>query len=138
MSRFDAIHERAFEKHLLECARDIVVGAKVYRANYSHIEEGVVKRVGRCCLRGDGDLEERDDGDHAYYLAQFGRYTCEAQTYQWKWFVSEDKAKVRLVEQLRRSLEDAQGRIRELEALIVTNSPSPNEVGESPSPAVAG
>ena len=43
MSRFDAEHERQWAEAAACDARDLVVGATVYRVMYGRIQEGVVR-----------------------------------------------------------------------------------------------
>lgn len=127
-------HEERFLRHLEECKRDIVVGAKVYRAAWDRIEEGVVRRVSKCRFRstwGGGDFVEDETGDHDFYVAQFGGDASGhggewvEQTYQWRWFIDVEKAKKELVRQLRSRIEVKRHDIERLEAIIATMEPAP-------------
>lgn len=118
-------YEKWHQQHEVECARDLVVGAVVYRAMYDRIEEGVVRRVSRCNIRSNGNAIECENGEHGtspYYVAQFGRDWVD-QTYQWRWFFDRKKAQAELVRELRRNIEHERSKIAKWEALIVENSP---------------
>lgn len=118
-------HAKWFAQHEIECARDLVVGAKVYRANYDRIEEGVVIRVSRCHISefGNGSPEERDNGEHPYYVAEFpggGWHSYEGQVYQWKFFTNLTDARKNLISQLRHRIEDHHRDVKKLEKLIAS------------------
>lgn len=112
--------EEQFKKHLEDCARDLVVGATVYRAGYDCVEEGVVRRVSKCKFTSfpySGGPYECDDGDTPYYVAQF-RHDWVGQTYQWQWFFDRAEAVKKLVEKLRERVEKNKAEVRRWEALI--------------------
>lgn len=108
-----------FAKHLEECARDLVVGATVYRAAWDGIEEGVVRRVSKCYFGfgGSGPYEDEEKGTSPLYVAQF-RSDWVEQTYQWRWFFDPAKAREELVRELRLRIENNRRAIARWEALI--------------------
>lgn len=115
--------ERAYEawlkQHMAECARDLVVGATVYRAGYNEIETGVVRRVARCAYPPwANDAVECDDGEYPYYVAQF-RHDWVGQTQQLKWFFDKDKARVALIKDVRSRIDELKRDISRWEALCV-------------------
>jgi hypothetical protein len=113
--------ERYFAQLRIENARDFVIGATVYRANFDRIEEGVVRKVGRC---DDPNYGEKADGKYPYYLAEFkrGRGAAsgdwESQTFSWKWFATRDAARKKLRESIEGRIEDKRHDIRTLEQLL--------------------
>lgn len=117
MSRFDAEHERQWAEAAACDARDLVVGATVYRVMYGRIQEGVVRKVARCDNPDRGDAP---DGKNPYYAAEFIKAPgChgdwEAQTYSWKFFADRDRAVKRLLGQMETEIEDKR---RELDKLV--------------------
>ena len=115
--------DRQFALDAIEDAKHFVVGAKVYRAAWERIEEGVLRKVERCHIRANGNLVEDVRGDHARYVAQFGGsspYNGDwvEQTYAWKFFWSEAGARKALVSQLHRRINEKLVDIRRWEALI--------------------
>lgn len=128
MSIHDAEYARQFEQHLADCARDLVLGAKVYRARYGRIEEGVVDHVGRCRIDSGGNVRPDDAGAHAYYGAKgVGPWPQEwdGQTYQWRWFFRLADARKELVREAKRRIEDMRVDIAKQEALIAANTDPP-------------
>ena len=116
-------HEVWFKQHLIDCAANFTVGAKVWRPHYNEIQEGTVTKVARCKLV-DGRPYEDKDGDRPYYVAKFGKYPTnefagdyEDQTYAWKFFWKEEHARYELIEQIHRQVEDKQRDIEKLKKL---------------------
>lgn len=96
--------EREFAAQQERDARNFVKGAKVYRANYDHIQEGVVVEVSRCddpeCRYGG-----KPTGKYPYYAAQF-RSEWVAQTYSWKFHADRRGAVDDLIERLENGAAD--------------------------------
>lgn len=116
-------HGKWMTVHDEECKRDLVVGAKVYRANYRYIEEGTVCRISRVRYTSDGREFEDPAGPYVCYHASFPS-GHEGQTYQWKWFFKIEDAKRELAKQLRRMAEDNRRKAAEYEDLAATYDPS--------------
>ncbi len=108
------------DQQKIDCARDLVVGAKVYRATYSCIEEGTVVKVSKCFINPNGDLREDPKGDFHYYAAKFGTgfdgYVT--QTYQWKFFFNLKDAQKDLIRKLERRISDHRFDVSRLEKQI--------------------
>lgn len=105
----EEVHERLFSAHLEECARDLVVGARVYRAGYDQIEEGQVREIDRVRFAvGDWQHEIEDPaGNYARYHASFMDGTrWESQIFQWRWFFRREDAERRLAIKLRERAKD--------------------------------
>jgi len=117
-------HEEAYEKwravHDEECRRDLVVGARVYRAEWDRIEEGTIERIDR--VRFDYDAREVEDPDGPYprYFACFGPGRWESQTFQWKWFFRIEDAKKDLIKKLRDRAKDRRDEADKWDALAAT------------------
>ena len=135
-------HEKWFLQHLSECARDLVVGAKVYRVNYNRIEEGEVVRVSTCdyhtSFGGSTILIERHDGkgSNPYYVARF-RSTYEEHEWQWRWFFKKTDAQQELIKQARDKLKELQRDMERWEDLIATTKAELNEATEKPGPTAS-
>lgn len=119
--------EEAFDRRLVsdraECERDLVVGAKVWRARSDRIEEGVVRRVEIGRFLSNGDFVASASGHARNYVASFGASgygpgDWESQTYQWRFFLDKRRAHADLVRQLRRRVEEYQREIKKWEALM--------------------
>lgn len=109
-------YEIARQQRDVENVLALRVGTTVYRAAYDTVQEGTVRRVART----DGKntiYSERADGEYMWFVAQFGS-DWEGQTDQYKWFADIARARVRLVEQLRRRIEDLRRDIQRAETLI--------------------
>lgn len=120
-------HTKWFAQHEIECARDLVIGTKVYRVMGNCIEEGVVIRVSRARINqlGNSDAEECENGERPYYVARFrdNDYewrATEGQTYQWKFFANISDARKQLVRKLRDQIEEHYQDVKKLEKLIAT------------------
>lgn len=105
--------------HEKECLRDLVIGARVYRAYWDRIEEGEVCRISRVGYTSDGREYEDKSGPYTCYHANF-RGTYESQTHQWKWFFKIADAERDLVRQLRRRAEDSRRDAAKWEDLAAT------------------
>ena len=119
MSRYDEAHEKWFEAHIEECRRDLVIGARVYRAGYDKIEEGTVRRIER--IRYDYEYHEVEDpnGPYTRYIACFG-FEWESQTTQYKFFYRVEDARKKLAEKLRDRAKDARQEADRWDALAST------------------
>lgn len=101
-------NEEAYEKwrkvHDEECRRDLVIGAKVYRAGYDKVEEGEVKSIARVryveSYFGSPREVEDPEGLYTRYTACFGS-DWEHQTYQWAFFFNIADARKTLAQKLR-------------------------------------
>jgi hypothetical protein len=128
-------HARWFEKHLEECARDLVVWARVYRAGYDKIEEGTVRSIERIRFETSawsGVPREIVDpqGDKIRYWASFSdNHTgWESQTYQWKWFFKLEDAKKDLARKLTERAKDLRAEADRWDALAAAQAPAPATV----------
>lgn len=112
-------HEKWFAQHQIECERDLVVGATVYRPTWDSVEEGVVRRVARCnnSKFGGGSPIEAENGEHPYYVAEFASEWV-GQIYQWKFFATEAGARKQLVHEIHHRIADHRRDIQKWEALI--------------------
>lgn len=115
-------HERWMTIHEEECKRDLIIGAKVYRANWDRIEEGEVVRISRVRYTSDGREYEDKTGPYICYHASF-RYDHESQTYQWKWFYKIEDAKRDLAKKLRRRAEESRRDAVKCEDMAATYDP---------------
>lgn len=117
----DEAHARQFDAHLAECERDLVVGAKVYRAAYDRIEEGEVRRIDRVRYGSTWENHreiEDPNGPYARYHAEFGSGDrWESQIYQWKWFFRREDAAKRLAEKLTEHATDLRAQADRWDAL---------------------
>ena len=120
--------ERWKAQNDIDCAKNFVVGAKVWRENYNEIQEGTVDKVSRCRYSGyHGDLQECADGDQPYYLAQFGghnQFTGDfvSQTFEIRFFSRPEFARYELLHQLRNQIEDKQREIDRLQKLVTSTT----------------
>ncbi len=119
MSRLaDEAHARWFEAHLAECARDLVIGATVYRVGWDRIEEGQVRRIDRVRHGSDQYEVEDPNGPCIRYHATFDTGDrWESQTYQWKWFFRREDAQKRLAEKLTERAKDLRAQADRCDAL---------------------
>jgi hypothetical protein len=119
-------YEAWFKGHLEECARVLVVGARVYRANYNRIEEGEVRKIDR--VRFTANREEEDpNGPVIRYWASFNDHNIwESQTYQWKWFFRREDAQKDLVQRARDRAKDLRAEADRWDALASVNEGGSN------------
>ena len=129
--------EEAYEKwraaHDEECRRDLVIGAKVYRAEYGRIEEGEVIAIDRIRYT-DGIFDngrEVDDpnGPYTRYTACFGPGQWERQTYQWRFFYNINDARKKLAKDLRERAKDARRDADRWDAMAATFEAQALEIG---------
>ena len=121
-------NELAYEKwrttHDEECRRDLVIGARVYRAGYDKIEEGEVKRIDRVryvesYFSCPQEVED-PSGPYTRYTACFGANSWESQTYQWRFFFKIEDARKDLVKKLRERAKDRRVDADRFDALAAT------------------
>lgn len=116
--------ERWKAQNDIDCARNFVVGAKVWREHYSEIQEGIVVKVSRCrYVSYSSDPQECADGDKPYYLAKFGghnQFTGDFvhQTFELNFFSKPEFARYELLEQLEGQIESKQREIVRLQKLM--------------------
>lgn len=108
-------------KDMILAEREVLkVGKKVYRVKYNDIEEGKISliRVGK--VVDDFRLILEGEGDDWLYYADFGR-EYEAQMYQWKWFISEKRARQKLNEKFEDDIEELHKKIEKKQKLKAEN-----------------
>lgn len=114
--------ERWFEQHGKDCDEHFKVGVKVYRVYGHAIEEGVVRKVGRC---DDPDYGDKPNGKYAYYAAEF-RCQWVAQTFAWRFFWCAEHANAELGEEIDKEIAEKQRQIEKLKAQRATLPPPLN------------
>ncbi len=112
ISSKESIGEKQWKLDVITDARDIVPGVKAWRIYGDRVEEGVVTAVRPIVVPKNGpEYIENDAGDRNVYIATFGSESL-AQTYQWKWWISEIRARIHFVTYCMERIEDLESTIK--------------------------
>lgn len=78
----------------------------VYRAKWEKIEEGKVVSISPCSIANSGSPYYDSKGEYTLYVAKFGDYQYEEQTYPWKFFKDKKSAYQRLAWELESRIDE--------------------------------